>query len=67
MYGREAREVDVLRMVAECLNNYNNVHLERCDNKPSIHEGVDLEFNEMAPVGDDGLPQSYNEVSDDGM
>ena len=65
--GGEATEVDVLRMVAECFNKYDNVNLGGYDTNPSIHDGVDVEFNEVPPVGDDGFPPRDNEGSDDGM
>ena len=62
--GGEIGEVDILRMVAECFNKYDNVNLEGCETNPSIHDGADNELVE-APVEDDGFPTIDNKGSDD--
>jgi hypothetical protein len=65
--SEEAGEVDVLRMVAECFNKYDNVNLGGSDTNPSMHDGFDVEFNEMAPVWDDAFTPSHDEGSENGM
>ena len=65
--NREAEEVEWVRIVADCFNKYDNVHLEGCMTSPSIHEGGDLELKEMPPVKYDGLSKSYDKESVDGM
>ena len=62
--GGEIGEVDILRMVAECFNKYDNVNLGGCETNPSIHDGANNELVEV-PVEDDGFPMIDNEGSDD--
>jgi len=60
--GKEAEDVDVIRMVVECFNMYDNVNLGGCETNPSIHDGVDDAVDE-ALVEDEGFPMSDNEGS----
>ena len=61
----ETGKVDVLHMVAECFNKYNNVNLGGCETNPSIHDGIDDELFVEALVGNDGFPTTDNKGNDD--
>lgn len=63
--GGEVGEVDVLRMVADCFNKYDNVNLGGSETIPTHDDGVDDVVHEAAHCPEDGFVLSDNEGSDD--
>jgi hypothetical protein len=60
----EVGEAEVLHMVAECFNKYDNVNFDGCETKTTIHDRV-LDALVEDPNEEDNLPMNDNGSSNE--